>query len=52
VVLVSFAVDTWRTAPETFAAIVGILVFAVLLDGWTRSRAKRGPGPVSPQTSV
>ena len=51
VVLVSFAIDTWRNAPETFGAIVGILVLAVLLDGWTRrSRAK--PPPVSPQTSV
>jgi amino acid transporter len=40
VVLVSFAVDTWRTAPETFAAIVGILAFAVVLDAWTRSRAR------------
>jgi amino acid transporter len=52
VVLISFAVDTWRTAPETFAAILGILAFAVVLDGWTRSRARRGPDAVSPQTSV
>jgi amino acid transporter len=50
VVLLSFAVDTWRTAPETFLAIVGILVVAVLLDGWTRSRLAKAPGP--PQTSV
>jgi amino acid transporter len=52
VVLVSFAVDTWRTAPETFVAIIGILILAVVLDGWTRSRARRGPGSLSPQTSV
>lgn len=51
VVLVSFALDTWRTAPETFAAIVGILVLAVVLDGWTRrSRARAGSAPA--QTSV
>jgi uncharacterized membrane protein YoaK (UPF0700 family) len=50
VVLVSFAVDTWRTAPETFAAILGILAVAVVLDGWTRSRGRKGP--VAPQTSV
>ena len=52
VVLVSFAVDTWRTAPQTFAAILGILVLAVVLDGWTR-RLRRRSGPESPpQTSV
>ena len=48
VVLVSFAVDTWRTAPETFVAIVGILVLSVVLDGWTRSRGRRA----MPQASV
>ena len=50
VVLVSFAVDTWRTAPQTFAAIIGILVLGVVLDGWTRSRARGETG--SAQTSV
>ncbi|HEX3454990.1 MAG TPA: hypothetical protein VHS03_10205, partial [Gaiellaceae bacterium] len=51
VVLIAFGLDTWRTAPETFAAIVGILVLAVVLDGWTRrSRARASSG--SPQTSV
>jgi amino acid transporter len=50
VVLVSFAVDTWRTAPQTFVAILGILVLAVVLDYWTRAR--RGSGPAAPQTSV
>jgi amino acid transporter len=50
VVLVSFALDTWRTAPQTFAAIVGILVFAVGLDAWTRVRARGRPA--EPQASV
>ena len=50
VVLISFAVDTWRTAPETFVAILGILAFAVVLDGWTRSRAQRETP--TPQTST
>jgi amino acid transporter len=50
VVIVSFAVDTWRTAPETFVAILGILVFAVVLDSWTRRSQVRGPG--APQTSA
>ncbi|HEU5214273.1 MAG TPA: APC family permease [Gaiellaceae bacterium] len=45
VVIVSFAIDTWRTAPETFAAIVGILAFSIVLDWWTRRRG-------SAQTSV
>ena len=35
-VLGFFAVDTWRTAPETFAAIVAILAASVLLDRLTR----------------
>jgi amino acid transporter len=48
VVLVSFAVDTWRTAPETFGAIIGILVLSVVLDGWTRSRTRHA----TPQASV
>ena len=50
VVLISSAVDTWRTAPETFVAILGILAFAVVLDGWTRSRARRETP--TPQTST
>jgi amino acid transporter len=42
-VLVVFAVDTLRTAPQTFAAMVGILLLAVLLDlVWNRIRARRG----------
>jgi amino acid transporter len=47
VVLISFAVDTWRTAPETFAAILGILLLAVVLDRWTRARALRASPPAS-----
>jgi amino acid transporter len=50
VVLVSFAVDTWRTAPETFVAILGILAVAVVLDGWTRRSQVQGPA--APQTSA
>jgi amino acid transporter len=50
VVLAFFAVDTWQNAPETFVAIIGILILAVGLDAWTRSRA--GGPTVSPQTSV
>ena len=43
VVLISFAADTWRTAPETFVAILGILALSVGLDGWTRSRGRETP---------
>jgi amino acid transporter len=39
VVLGFFAVDTWRSAPETFVAIVAILAVAVALDQWTRGRS-------------
>jgi amino acid transporter len=46
VVLVFFAVDTVRNSPETFGAIVGIAVLAVVLDlVWKRAR---GPLPVRP----
>jgi hypothetical protein len=41
VVLVFFAIDTVRNAPETFGAIVGIAVLAVILDlvwKWWRDR--------------
>jgi amino acid transporter len=41
VVLVFFAIDTVRNAPETFGAIVGIAVLAVVLDlvwKWWRDR--------------
>jgi amino acid transporter len=43
VVLVFFAVDTARNAPETFGAIVGIGVLAVILDLlWKWWRDRRG----------
>jgi protein-S-isoprenylcysteine O-methyltransferase Ste14 len=38
VVLVSFSINTWQTAPETFVAILCILVAAGGLDAWTRRR--------------
>jgi amino acid transporter len=41
VVLGFFAVDTWRSAPQTFVAILAILAVAVVLDQWTRGRAGR-----------
>lgn len=40
VVLAFFAVDTWQTAPETFTAILAILIAAVILDRWTRGRER------------
>jgi amino acid transporter len=51
VVLVFFAVDTLRNAPETFTAIVAIAVLSVVLDVvWKRARgpASEGPSVVSP----
>ena len=46
VVLVFFAVDTLRNAPQTFVAIVAIAVLAVVLDVvWKRVR---GEGTASP----
>jgi amino acid transporter len=42
VVLVVFAVQTLRTAPQTFTAMVGILVLAICLDlVWSRVRDHR-----------
>ena len=42
IVLLVFAVETLRNEPETFTAIVGILVLAVGLDlVWTRLRDRR-----------
>ena len=49
VVLVSFAIDTWRTAPSTFVAILCMFVVAVGLDAWTRRR-NRGPDAVATTT--
>ena len=42
VVVVMFVVETLRTEPETFVAMVGILLLATVLDlVWTRLRARR-----------
>lgn len=52
IVLAFFAVDTWRTAPETFAAIIALLILAVVLDSWTRRRGRGdrgGAGEPSPE---
>jgi amino acid transporter len=44
IVLVFFAVDTLRNAPETFTAIVAIALLSVVLDFvWKRSRPARTP---------
>ena len=44
IVLVFFAVDTVRNAPETFGAIVGIGVLAVILDLiWSPPAGAAGP---------
>ncbi len=45
IVLGFFAVDTWQNAPQTFTAIIAILVAAVLLDGWTRRSAPHAEVP-------
>ena len=46
VVLVFFAVDTLRNAPETFTAIVIIVILAVVLDlVWKRARGESQPNP-------
>jgi amino acid transporter len=50
IVLGFFAVDTLRNAPETFAAIVGMTLLAVLADfAWKRAR---GEPPDSPGEGV
>ena len=45
IVLGAFAVDTWRNAPQTFVAIVLILILAVLLDHFTRARVRHQQSP-------
>ena len=43
-VLVFFAIDTLRNAPETFAAIIALAVLAIVLDAvWKRSRGDAAP---------
>ncbi len=45
-VVIVFAVQTLRDAPETFAAMIGILLLAVGLDQiWSRVRARREASP-------
>ena len=49
VVLVFFAVDTLRNAPETFLAIVAIALLAVVLDFvWKRVRGEPPPAAAAP----
>ena len=51
VVLAFFAVDTFRNAPETFAAIVAIAALSVLLDlVWKRFRGDPPPAAATPAT--
>jgi amino acid transporter len=50
-VLASFALDTWRNAPQTFTAIIAIGLLAVLLDAWTRHRNRRGPTTTGVRTN-
>ena len=48
VVLVFFAVDTARNAPETFAALLAVVVLAVVLDlAWKRVRGDAQPATES-----
>jgi amino acid transporter len=52
IVLVFFAVDTLRNAPETFAAIVAITLLAVLLDVvWKRVRQEPPPSTAEAQVT-
>ena len=52
VVLVFFAVDTVRNAPETFIAIVAIAVLAVVLDLlWKRASKRRARGAATIETT-
>ena len=53
VVLVAFAVDTLENAPETFTAIVGITVLAVVIDFvWKRMRPSEPVAAAQPTTSL
>ena len=49
IVLGFFAVDTLRNAPETFGAIVGMTLLAVVLDVvWKRVRDRPDAMPSTP----
>lgn len=50
-VLAFFAVDTWQNAPQTFVAIVVILVVAVGLDQWTQWRERRQAPPMEARSA-
>jgi amino acid transporter len=53
VVLVFFAIDTLRNAPETFAAIVAITLLAVALDlVWKRVRDGSAAPPAEPASGL
>ena len=56
IVLVFFAIDTLRNAPETFAAIIAILLLAIVLDFiWKRRRpaaAQPNPPPTSGEAAT
>jgi amino acid transporter len=47
-VLVFFGIDTLRNAPETFSAIIGIAVLAVILD-FVWKRVRKTPAVPAPQ---
>jgi hypothetical protein len=48
VVLVLFRIDTARNAPQTFGAMIGLVVLAVVLDlVWKRIRARRDETPMT-----
>jgi hypothetical protein len=52
IVLGFFAVDTLRNAPETFGAIVGMTLLAVVLDFvWKRVRDRPADMPSTPAES-
>ena len=54
IVLIFFAIDTLRNAPETFVAIVGVMALSVVLDlVWKRIRGPRqDPDPTVPAPSA
>lgn len=48
VVLLVFAIQTLRTDPQTFTAMIGLLLLAVGLEyGWSAVRRRRGLQPGS-----
>ncbi len=53
IVLVFFAVDTLRNAPDTFTAIVAIMLLSVALDFvWKRRRAARAQQGTAPTSGA